>query len=150
VKVEAEQLTFFHQRQLVATHSRSYQRHHWQMHLEHYLQTLGYKPGALAGATAFRQSSRPLQQLYERYFRENTRSFIYLLQYCYKHQVSQNQLLETAEELSRYCPYDITADKLMALLGNQPCPQEASARNGGLIEQLCEAQLQEISTLFTS
>ena len=149
VKVEAQQLAFFHQGQLVATHSRSYQRHHWQMQLEHYLNTLGYKPGALTNATAFKQSSRPLQQLYERYFRENTRSFIYLLQYCHKHQITTEQLLDTAQELIRYCPCDVTADKLMALLGNQPCPQEASARNGGLIEQLCEAQLQEITALFT-
>jgi hypothetical protein len=142
VKVQAEQLAFFHQGQLVATHPRSYQRHHWQLKLEHYLNTLGYKPGALAGATAFKQSHWPLQQLYQQYLREDARSFIHLLQYCHKHQISENQLLETAQELIRYCPCDITADKLMALLGNQPCPQEAPARKAGLIEQLCEAQLQ--------
>ena len=149
VKVEAGELTFFHQGQLVATHSRSYQRHNWQMKLEHYLQTLGYKPGALAGATAFKQSSRPLQQLYQQYFQEDARSFIYLLQYCHKHQISQEQLLETAQELSRYCPTDITADKLMALLGNQPC-QPVPAAGKGVIEERCEAQLREISTLFNT
>jgi transposase len=147
VKVQAEQLTFFHQGQQVATHSRSYQRHHWQMKLEHYLTTLGYKPGALAGATAFKQSHWPLQKFYQQYFREDARSFIHLLQYCHKHQISQGQLLETAQELSRYCPTDVTADKLMALLGNQPCQPVAAAAKG-IIEERCEAQLREISTLF--
>jgi hypothetical protein len=147
VKVYAQQLLFFYQGQLVATHARSYQRHHWQMKLEHYLQTLGYKPGALAGATAFKQSHWQLQQLCEQYFREDARSFIHLLQYCHKHHISQNQLFETVEELSRYCPTDITADKLMALLGNQP-GQQAPARKEGIIEELCEAQLREITALL--
>jgi len=147
VKVQAEELTFFHQGQLVATHQRSYRRHYWQMKLEHYLTTLGHKPGALAGATAFRQSNWQLQQLYERYFREDARSFIHLLQYCHKHQISQDQLLETVKELIRYCPTDITADKLMALLGNQPY-QHAPAASKGVIEVLCEAQLQELSALL--
>lgn len=146
VKIDAHGLTCFYQSKKVATHQRSYLRHHWQMQLEHYLTTLGQKPGALAGSLALQQSIQALQQLYKGYFQDHTRAFIDLLQYCHKHSVSTDQLLKTVAQLINTCPFDVTADKLMALLGNKPLAVEPLP--GGPIEALCEAQLQEIASLF--
>jgi translation initiation factor 2B subunit (eIF-2B alpha/beta/delta family) len=116
------------------------------MQLEHFLTTLSHKPGALAGSLALQQSTQALQQLYKGYFQDHTRSFIDLLQYCRKHSVSTDQLLKTVAQLISTCPFDVTTDKLMALLGNKSLTVEPLA--GGPIEALCEAQLQEIASLF--
>ncbi|MDO1451925.1 hypothetical protein Q0590_36990 [Rhodocytophaga aerolata] len=116
------------------------------MQLEHYLTTLSRKPGALPGSVALQQSTQALQELYQSYFRDQTRSFIDLLQYCQKYSVTTEHLLKTVAELISTCPFDVTADKLIALLGNKPLASEPSA--GGPIEALCEAQLQEIASLF--
>jgi transposase len=146
VKIDTHQLICFYQGKKVATHQRSYLRHHWQMELDHYLTTLSHKPGALAGSVALQQSTQALQELYKGYFQDHTRSFIDLLQYCRKHSVSTDHLLKTVAQLIGTCPFDVTADKLMALLGNKSLPIELSP--GGPIESLCEAQLQEIASLF--
>ncbi|TRU27721.1 MAG: IS21 family transposase, partial [Microcystis aeruginosa Ma_MB_S_20031200_S102D] len=146
VKIDAQQLICFYQGKKVATHLRSYLKHHWQMQLDHYLTTLSRKPGALPGSVALHQSMQALQELYQIYFRDHTRSFIDLLQYCQKYSVSTEQLLKTVAQLISTCPFDVTADKLMALLGNKPLPIEPTA--GGPIEALCEAQLQEMASLF--
>lgn len=116
------------------------------MELAHYLTTFSQKPGALAGSLALQQSTQALQELYKGYFQDHTRSFIDLLQYCRKYSVSTERLLKTVTELVSTCPFDVTADKLMALLGNKPLAVEPAA--GGPIEALCEAQLQEIASLF--
>ena len=54
VRLHAQQLEVFHQGQCVATHARLYMRHGEQLLLDHYLELLRTKPGALA-------RSRPLR-----------------------------------------------------------------------------------------
>jgi transposase len=55
VRLQAQHLEVFHQGQCVATHGRLYTRHGEQLVLDHYLELLRTKPGALA-------RSRPLRQ----------------------------------------------------------------------------------------
>ena len=62
-------------------------------------------------------------------------------------------LIETVLKVSRLCPDDVSVDKVIALLGNQP-PEEMSpetqSEKKDEIEDLSMQQLQEISQLVGS
>lgn len=55
VKVFSAYVEVWHQGQCVARHERCYERHRQVLDLEHYLDVLMKKPGALAGSTALEQ-----------------------------------------------------------------------------------------------
>ncbi|MFO1349913.1 MAG: IS21 family transposase [Gammaproteobacteria bacterium] len=55
VAVGPECITVYHEGRAVASHERSYRRHQRVLNLEHYLDVLERKPGALAGSTALAQ-----------------------------------------------------------------------------------------------
>jgi len=55
VKVHSAYVEIWYQAKCVARHERCYERHQKVLHLDHYLDTLSKKPGALAGSTALEQ-----------------------------------------------------------------------------------------------
>jgi hypothetical protein len=55
VKVYSAYVEIWHQAKCVAQHERCYERHQKVLELEHYLDVLTKKPGALAGSTALEQ-----------------------------------------------------------------------------------------------
>jgi hypothetical protein len=55
VKVYSAYVEIWHQAKCVARHERCYGRHQQVLELEHYLDALTKKPGALAGSTALEQ-----------------------------------------------------------------------------------------------
>jgi hypothetical protein len=55
VKVYSAYVEIWHQGKAVARHERCYERHRKVLELEHYLDALLKKPGALAGSTALEQ-----------------------------------------------------------------------------------------------
>src|SRR5208337_4802984 len=55
VKVYSTYVEIWHQGKCVARHERCYERHKKVLELEHYLDVLTKKPGALAGSTALEQ-----------------------------------------------------------------------------------------------
>jgi transposase/DNA-binding CsgD family transcriptional regulator len=118
-KIFSNKIEVYYDNKLLATHDRSYNKHHWVISIEHYLDTFRRKPGALAGSTAL-VSSKYLKQLYETYFREVPQDFIDLLHYCYQHQVEHENLEATVCRLMECCGQHITTEKIKALLGNKP------------------------------
>jgi hypothetical protein len=79
------------------------------------------------------------------------REFIELLLYCRQNQVEHERLLETAIYVSGLCPDQVTAEKIIAVLGNQTVPGDASQLEDteSEIEQYSNRQLEEISRLMT-
>ena len=74
-----------------------------------------------------------------------------MIQFCQQYQVDHQRLLDTAIYVSGICPDDVTAEKIMALLGNQPSsyndiPEEEA---NGEIEAFSNLQLEEITRLMT-
>jgi hypothetical protein len=55
VKVYSAYVEIWYQAKCVARHERCYERHQKVLHLDHYLDVLTKKPGALAGSTALEQ-----------------------------------------------------------------------------------------------
>src|SRR5690554_4827895 len=98
VSVRSRQLHIHAGDKRVAVHERSYQKHSWNIQIEHYLSTFRKKPGALAGSQAL-AGSRYLKGLYGEYFRGEARGFIELLAYCREHAVSGERLEESVKRL---------------------------------------------------
>lgn len=125
VKIYSSRLEVFYDNQFVATHQRVYGKHQWIIAIEHYLDTFKRKPGALPGSLAL-ASRTQLKKIYDAYFTEAPRDFIELLHYCQQNQIEDTHLATTVGRLTSNGHGDVTSEKLMALLGNQP-PAEFNA-----------------------
>jgi hypothetical protein len=138
----------YYQDQQVATHKRSYGAHTWTIRLDHYLDTLHKKPGALGNSEGLAQSSGQLRALYSKYYQQVPRDFIELLIYCRKHRISKERLYDAEQALLRICPTDINTEKLMALLGNTTSPRPTTVHgHDKKIQQASKAHLLALTNL---
>jgi len=150
-KIYSNKLKIYYAHILIHTHDRSYGVHHWTISLDHYLGTLSRMPGALHGSVAISQAPESIRLVYDSWFKNQPRDFIELLQFCKEHQIEHQRLLETTIYVSGICPDNVTSEKIIALLGNQPGSANAlpSAEINDEIENFSNLQLEEISDLLT-
>lgn len=80
VKIFIDKLEIFYQNKLVASHSRLYGNQQWSIDIMHYTKTLSRKPGALRGSVAFEQMHFSLKDIYHKFFKNDPKSFIDLLE----------------------------------------------------------------------
>jgi hypothetical protein len=73
----------------------------------------------VAGSVALKQAPQWLQTMFTNHFTHDARSFIELLQYCQFNDISNDQLQISVEKLSHRLSAGITADHVIALLGNR-------------------------------
>ncbi|MFH0785911.1 MAG: IS21 family transposase [Pseudomonadota bacterium] len=149
VKAYSKHLQVYHNNLQVCRHDRDYGMYQWQINLEHYLVTLSRKPGALHGSVAMEQSLPAIRALYKDFFVNQPRGFVDILMYCQAHQIPHQKLIDAVTGLSLLCPKDVSADKVIALLGNQPLVHLPfpAANDKGEIEGFSMQQLKEISLL---
>lgn len=80
VKVFIDKLEIFYNNKKVASHTRLYGNQEWNIDIMHYTKTLSRKPGALRGSLAFEQMNASLKEIYHRFFKNEPKSFIELLE----------------------------------------------------------------------
>ncbi len=151
VKVYASHLRIYENNTVVCTHQRSYERYGWQIDLNHYLTTLHRKPGAVAGSVALKQAPVWLQTMYADYFQGESRAFIELLQYCQLHDITEQRLRGCVDRLVRQYPSGITAEYVLATIGNQsaePIQAATSATAADPIELRSRQNLLEMNSLM--
>ncbi len=153
VKVYSNRLKVYHNNLHLYTHERNYGTYVWLVEIDHYLVTLARKPGALHGSVALEQSPPEVRRIYQRYFTNQPREFIEVLLYCKAGNIQHDKLEATVGKVSRLCPRDVTADKIIALLGNQSetiTSVPSAPKKPDEIEDLSFKQLQEIAMLAES
>ena len=116
VKVFAEKVDLYYNREYLYSHPRSYGAHTWTLDINHYLTTLHRKPGALQGSLALKQSSKKLEVIYTEYFSESSRDFIELLQYCKDKEIGIERVESALAQLQSICPTDINKDKILVMI----------------------------------
>lgn len=151
VKIYSQEIKVFFAHGLICTQERNYGRYQWIFNIDHYLNTLSRKPGALHGSQALSQAPEAVRTVYKSWFVNKSRDFIHLLLYCQQNQVEHKRLLDTAIYVSGLCPDQVSAEKIIAVLGNQPLEADTSAPSDPIseIEQYSNLQLEEISRLMT-
>jgi len=150
IKIYANRLKVYYNNTHLCTHERSYGTYKWQIDIEHYLNTLSRKPGALHGSVALEQSPPEIRALYNNYFKNQPRGFIDILLYCKNNQIPHKRLVETVNKISVLCAGDVSVDKVIALLGNQPSEMispEVQPEKKDEVEAHSMQQLQEITRL---
>ena len=139
------ELLFYHNDRRVASHRRSYQKHGWIIKIDHYLETFKRKPGALSGSVAL-ASSGYLKELYEAHFVGEPRNFIDLLDYCSRHNITDEKLKQAVRQLTQNPIKSFTTEKVKALLGNKqedlPLPEWTQTT------AMAKSQLQQLSALI--
>ncbi|MBT6048703.1 MAG: IS21 family transposase [Candidatus Scalindua sp.] len=148
VKIYAQKLELNYQGNKVGEHPRSYDRYSWTLCLDHYLDTLLVKPGALNYSAALKQAPNWVKELYTTHFSNQAKAFIELLQYCKKHGYGENNVTKAVKYLVDVCPNSISSEKLMAVLGNKPVDSNVIVTEGE-IETYSRQQLFELSNLLT-
>jgi transposase len=149
VKITSKALEVYSNNNPIASHIRNYGKHQWVLDLHHYLDTLKKKPGALAGSVALQQCEVFLGGLYLDHFIEDPRGFVELLMYCRQNDIDNGRLQKTTLFLRQMCPTSITADKLIAVLGNKEIGQAASnPAKYGEIEKKALEHLQQIASII--
>lgn len=144
-KISTHQIQVFHNNTIVATHGRSYKKHEWAITIEHYLDTFKQKPGALPGSVAL-ASRKLLKQLYDKYFHEDARGFIDLLDYCHKNQVADEKLKASVNRILSSGTGQITIEKVKVILGNKPENSGHAVFNQ--TTQMAKNQLSQVNALM--
>ena len=147
VKIFSNTIEAYFENNPVGSHQRDYGKHQWVIDIEHYLDTLQQKPGALNGSVAL--TCRPyLKQLYQQYYTNAPRNFIDLLHYCHEHKISEENLEATVSRLVGLCTQSITTEKLMALLGNKPREDAKPVAVNNQTANLAKEQLKQVTALL--
>jgi len=148
VKVYAHHIQCYDEERLVAEHSRSTHKHDWVIKLEHYLDTLYKKPGALHSSLALDTTQACIRKIYTDHFIEAPRDFIELLSYMHQNQVKAEAVEAAIHQLQKIGCREVSTDKIITL-----CSQKDTIRTplpDNEITQHSKTQLERLSTLFNN
>lgn len=124
VKVNASHVRCYDEGVKVAEHPRCNGLHEWRLTLDHYLQTLKKKPGALAASTALHQAQKKIKSIYSRYYTTRPREFVDLMIWMHQEDVPLESVERAVEHLTGIHPEHVTTDKIKIVCArsNDPGP----------------------------
>lgn len=93
VKKYSEKIVIIQDGKKIATHERLYCYGEWRIKLEHYVQTLIRKPGALASSVALKQMPQEVQEVFNKHFKNNPKDFVLLIRYTLEKGFSNEDLI---------------------------------------------------------
>lgn len=113
VKIYSEKLAILYNNDKVAVHERICSgAKRWSVKLEHYLTTLGRKPGALNASLALKQMPVKIQALFHKHFTDKARDFVFLLQYAKDHNFTHTDIVEAYDVLAKRGLKSVSADQI--------------------------------------
>lgn len=112
-KIYPNNILVYHDNNKVAEHIRNYGAHTWNIEIKHYLNTLKKKPGAIHRSTAMHQMNPKLQNIYNKYYTENPKDFIDLIELISEEGLeSIEKSIKTLEKIN---PLNIDTEKIKLL-----------------------------------
>ena len=100
----------------VAEHERSYSHGSWTFDINHYINTLMKKPGALKGSVALRQMPEKMQELFRVHFADSGKDFLRLLKYCREKAYGYNEILDAVRKIRMRGARHINFDQIKVAL----------------------------------
>ncbi len=79
-KIYPQDILIYHENKKQAQHIRNFGSHTWNIEIKHYLNTLKKKPGAIHRSTAMHQMNPKLQNIYTKYYIQNPKDFLDLIE----------------------------------------------------------------------
>ena len=100
----------------MAEHERSYSSGSWTFDINHYINTLMKKPGALKGSVALRQMPEKMQELFRVHFADSGKDFLRLLKYCGENKHDYKDILEAVRQIRMRGARRINFDQIKVAL----------------------------------
>jgi hypothetical protein len=100
----------------MAEHERSYSSGSWTFDINHYINTLMKKPGALKGSVALRQMPEKMQELFRVHFADNGKDFLRLLKYCRERGHDYRDILDAVRQIRMRGARHINFDQIKVAL----------------------------------
>jgi hypothetical protein len=100
----------------MAEHERSYINGSWTFDINHYINTLMRKPGALKGSEALHQMPEKMQELFRVHFSENGKDFLKLLKYCRDNKYDYKDILDAVRKIRMRGARHINFDQIKVAL----------------------------------
>ncbi|RYM02832.1 IS21 family transposase [Sporolactobacillus sp. THM7-7] len=123
VKIYTNRIHCFYNEQKVAEHQLLTGCHEWGLQIEHYLETLRKKPGALAGSAALQQADPKIRNIYTTHYINRERDFIELIHYL-KEKATLAEIEQSIQELRQMGPNHVTTDKIKAVCAKNRMPKD--------------------------
>jgi transposase/transposase-like protein len=112
-KIYSNEIRCFYEGDLIATHTRKMGSNAWSIQLEHYLNTLKKKPGALATSVALHQANPRLKKIYHQYYTTKGRDFIDLIFFVSEHGLEKVE--DAINLLTKVSPLEVTTETIKAI-----------------------------------
>lgn len=122
VRIYPDRIVCYGEGLRLCEHQRRHGFHEWFIKLEHYLNSLHRKPGALPGSVALKQSDRKLQGLYTRYYQDRAKDFIELLLYMKEQDKGIEEIEQAISQLNRIGSFEMSTDKIKLFLAKDVRP----------------------------
>lgn len=116
VRIYSEKLVILYENQKVAVHERIYHPAAWSIKLEHYLNTLLRKPGAVNSSLALQKMPEMIQKLFERQFADQPKDFVLLMQYAVEHGFTDMDIIEAYQDLKNRGLRHVSADQIKTMM----------------------------------
>jgi len=122
----------------VARHRRSYDKKQFHLNIGHYRRTLKRKPGALSNSLCLSQSSRELQEIFEKFFKAKPKEFISILENFEDYKIDQiKQACESLNEVGA----GINCEAIRMILMNKESESIIQGNEANEIEKACLREL---------
>jgi transposase len=117
-KIYPDIIEIYYKDKLIATHKRSYLAHHWTIDINHFIHTLKKKPGALHSSVGRHQLSPELQEIYHKYYINNPKDFIVLLELIKEKDLES--VLKAVKELEKIKIEMVNTDNIRNIVFKSP------------------------------
>jgi len=144
VRIYPEEVKIYYKDNEIATHKRSYSNHDWVIDLHHFYHTLKKKPGALHSSAGIQQISPRLHQIYNKYYTNNPKDFIALLELVKDKDLEK--ILKAIEKLSSVKEEIVNTENIKSIVGNAPVVKEHTKDDSIKIQSI--SQIAALNQLF--
>ncbi|MCP4482484.1 MAG: IS21 family transposase [bacterium] len=149
LKIYPDRIVVYNDTKQIAVHTRLRKPFSWSLQIEHYLQTLKRKPGALSGSLTLSQADSGLNKVYQTYFKEQPRDFISLIEYMFENSYTLEQLEKIITMISSVKNDNVSFDKIKILFERKEPPHKStSSKSKHDTEEHCKEQLEKLRVLF--
>lgn len=100
LRIYSDSIRVYHDKHEICRHDRSY-KPTWVIKIDHYLNTLKVKSGALKNSLALYQAPQRIRELYIEFFQDNAKELIELLLHLQNNNLNYTHLYEVIDDLRR-------------------------------------------------
>jgi predicted transcriptional regulator len=146
VKIYPDTIEIYYKDSKIAEHDRSYLVHNWSIDINHFVNTLKKKPGALHSSVGRHQLSPELQETYQEYYTNNPKEFIELLELIKEKDLES--VLKAIDELKKIKKELVTTDNIKNIIFKLPRDDESPGTKDISIQNASLKQIATLNELF--